>query len=160
METAEPELRWLRWNINWVGGQSTVLAKAEEQRLIKGCTAVVKCMRPVTFLQKKSAKAWKTGGWSLYFWILFHTTGRHGEQQKVPKKPRQPRSLWEHRKCQTDCRSPIAERAGEKRKEEGESQTSLQKGGEGQKAATRCQKILHLELRPAIWSRDGTHLTF
>ncbi|CAD7087787.1 unnamed protein product [Hermetia illucens] len=48
-------------NINRVGGLSITLAQAEEEKLIKKCTAVVKHMRSATFLQKNVGKGVKNG---------------------------------------------------------------------------------------------------
>lgn len=47
-------------NINLVEAQSTACAKAEEERLIKKCVAVVKRMWAVTLPQKNVSKDMKT----------------------------------------------------------------------------------------------------
>lgn len=46
----------LQVDINQVGAQSTVLAKAEDKKLIRICGVVVKYMRPTLFLQKNVSK--------------------------------------------------------------------------------------------------------
>ena len=111
-------------NISRVGGLSITLAQAEEERLIKKCTAIVKHMRSSTFLQKNVGKGVKNGLMELE--ELLDRISYYRRTWKVRQNPQEAETTALPEENTTSTKriadSPLQSELGKKRKEEGTSE--------------------------------------